>query len=170
MNDTTPTGSIGESGNLVLDISNAFVAIHKDLYGRGPTTARTHISGDLIVVLLEGGFSQVEQTLTDHGREEAVNEGRAAMQESIENPGVMAIERLTGRKVRSFMSANDAANELQAELFVLEATAEQPAPDLAARAEAARAQNIAVREDLRALTAEQEQAREALHKRRERKD
>lgn len=130
------TGRSGESGNLTLDIANAFVAIHKDLYGRGPTAARAHVSGDLIVVVLEGGYSQVEQTLTEHGREEAVNEGRAAMQESIENPGVVAIERLTGRRVRSFMSANDASNELQAELFVLD-DGEPPPSDFAARAEAA---------------------------------
>jgi uncharacterized protein YbcI len=119
MTDTTPTGA-EESGSVLLDIANAFVAIHKERYGRGPEKAREHTSRDLVIVVLEGGYSRAEQTLFEHGRTEAVNETRAAMQAMIEHSGVEVIERLAGRRVRSFMSGNDAATELQAELFVLE--------------------------------------------------
>jgi uncharacterized protein YbcI len=157
MREPTRTGA-APSGNVLLDIANAFVAIHKERSGRGPDKARAIISHDVVVVLLEGGYSRAEQTLAEHGRTDAVDEVRSAIQTTIEDPGVEIVERLTGRKVRSFMSANDAANELQAELFVLEPDEEQATTSLAARVKAARNENAEVRQDLRALRAEQAQA------------
>ena len=168
MTGTTRTEP-AESGNLLLDLANAFVAIHKERYGRGPDKSRAHVVRDVVVVLLEGGFSRAEQTLMERGSEDAVNQGRAAMQATIEDPAVGVVERLTGRKVRSFMSANDAAQELQAEIFVLEPEGEATTAEhaeLCARAQAARDENADVREDLRALRAEQVQARDALHRNR----
>jgi uncharacterized protein YbcI len=163
------------SGNLLLDIANTFVAIHKDYFGRGPTKARAQVSRDVVVVLLEGGYSRAEQTLREHGRDEVVNEGRMAMQATIEQAGVEAIERLVGRRVYSFMSANDPSKELQAEVFVLESSDNTVPPshersDLAERARVAREENAEVREDLRALRAEQAQAREKLRRCREHED
>jgi uncharacterized protein YbcI len=172
MTESTQTGS-ADTGNLLLDLANAFVGIHKERYGRGPDKSRAHVSGDLVVVVLEGGFSRAEQTLSEHGREDVVNQGRRAMQSTIEDTGVAAVERLTGRQVRSFMSANDAANELQSEIFVLEPAAKEPAADhadLCERARTACEENAEVREDLRALRAEQAQARDALHRNRTQKD
>jgi uncharacterized protein YbcI len=159
-----------ESGNLLLEIANALVALHKEYFGRGPTKARAHVWRDLVVVILEGGYSQAERTLHEHGRDDAVERARTAIKETIEDAGVTAIEQLTGRKVRSFMSANDAGNELEADIFMLE-PADQAASgsdELSARAQAARALSIEVREDLRALRNEQVQARLALRKQRER--
>ncbi|HEX6461081.1 MAG TPA: Na-translocating system protein MpsC family protein [Thermoleophilaceae bacterium] len=160
----TPT-----SGNLLLDIANAFVAIHKEFYGRGPTKARAHVGRDLVVVLLQGGYSRAEQTLHAHGRDDAIHESRLAMQATMEDTAVITIERLTGRKVYSFMSANEPNREMQAEVFVLEpedSPAEPEQAGLAARAQAARDENRQVREDLRALRAEQAQSRAALQQNR----
>jgi uncharacterized protein YbcI len=171
MTESTRTGA-SESGNVLLDIANSFVALQKERYGRGPDKARAHISRDLVVVVLEGGYSRAEQTLSEHGRSDVVDEARQALQATIEDPGVEVIERLTGRKVRSFMSANDAENELQAEIFVLERddAASSDRLDLCARAHAAREENAEVRQDLRALRAEQAQARSAMRQRREHAD
>ena len=167
MSDAIRTGA-GQAGNLLLDIANAFVGIHKEYYGRGPTKARAHVTRELVVVLLEGGFSRAEQTLTEHGRDDVVDQSRGAMQETIEDVSIEIVERLTGRRVRSFMSANDSANEMQAEIFVLEGEPAQSASDLAARAQAACEENVEVRQDLRALRSEQAQARDTLHKKRTR--
>ena len=98
------------------------------------------------------------------------------MQHTMEATSVEAIEHLTGRRVYSFMSGNDPARELQAEVFVLEPEPTESDPgaatagendDLGERARRARVQNRQVREDLRALRAEQAQSRAALkHERR----
>jgi hypothetical protein len=63
------------------------------------------------------------------------------------------------------MSGNDPEQELQTEIFLLEGEPEPPdRADLAGRARAAREENVHVREDLRALRAEQAQSRAVLHR------
>ena len=167
MGEVTPTDAT-TSDTLLLDIASAFVGIHKEFWGRGPTGARAHVSRNMVVVLLEGGYSQAEQTLHEHGRDDAIEEGRRAMQDTMRVTCVTTIERLTGRSVRSFMSANDPANELQSEIFVLdsEPVVDLEHAELEERARTARERNKEMREELRALRAEQAQTRSALHRHR----
>jgi uncharacterized protein YbcI len=108
------------SGEILADISRALVRLYKESYGKGPTKARTHISGDLIVCLLEGGFVRAERTLRDAGRGDAVSDQREALQEVMRARFVETIEELTGRKVSTFISGVDLETETNAELFVLE--------------------------------------------------
>jgi uncharacterized protein YbcI len=109
----------GDRGQVLADISNAVVRIHKRFYGKGPVKARAHLSQDLLTVVLEGGFTRGEQTLHDHGHSQEVVRSRLAMQESIESDYRAAVESILYRSVRSFMSANDPSNDMQAEIFVL---------------------------------------------------
>jgi uncharacterized protein YbcI len=74
----------------------------------------------LLVVVLEGGFSQAEQTLAGSGRQSTVEDSRHAMQEVIKDRWIEAVERLLDRKVRSFVSGSDSLNQIQVETFVLE--------------------------------------------------
>jgi uncharacterized protein YbcI len=112
-------GSVTERGQMLADVSNAIVRIHKQFYGKGPVRARAHISQDVVTVILEGGFTRSEQTLNDHGHEREVLSSRLAMQDAVESEYRAAVEKILYRSVRSFMSANDPANDLQAEIFVL---------------------------------------------------
>jgi uncharacterized protein YbcI len=109
----------GERGQMLAALSNAVVSIHKQFYGKGPTKARAHLTHDLVVVVLDGGFTRGEHTLSDHGYEREVLQSRMAMQSSVEAEFRTAVETILGRPVRSFMSANDPGNDLQAEIFVL---------------------------------------------------
>jgi uncharacterized protein YbcI len=108
------------SGEILADISRALVHLYKECYGKGPTKARTYISGDLIVCLLEGGFVRAERTLRDAGRGDAVSDQREVLQEVLRARFVETMERLTGRKVSTFISGVDLETETNAELFVLE--------------------------------------------------
>jgi uncharacterized protein YbcI len=113
---TTPSGS----GELLADISRALVHLYKECYGKGPTKARTYVSGDLVVCLLEGGFVRAERTLRDAGRGDAVSDQREALQEVLRTRFVETIEEITGRQVNTFISGVDLRTETNAELFVLE--------------------------------------------------
>lgn len=126
MTDEAERAGTGSSGNLLLEISNELVRVHKERYGRGPTKARTYISDDLVVVVLQGGYSRAENTLVETGRADAVTQTRLAIQETIEEETRATIERLTGRKVRSYMSGNDPKRELQAEVFLLDSELGDP--------------------------------------------
>ena len=103
-----------------LEIANAIARLHKEYVGRGPTNSRTTIDGELVVVLLEGGFTRAERTLDDSERRDLVVAGRLGLQEAMRKDMVEVVERALGRRVRSFMSANDLERNLQSEVFVLE--------------------------------------------------
>src|SRR3954467_12042202 len=91
-------------GSVLVELSNAVVRIHKQFYGKGPTKARSHLSQDLLTVVLEGGYTRSEHTLREHGYDQEVLQSRLAMQASVENELRAAVEGVLGRPVRSFMS------------------------------------------------------------------
>jgi uncharacterized protein YbcI len=110
----------GRSGEVLAEISRSLVALYKEAYGKGPTKARTYISGDLVVCLLEGGFQRAEKTLRDAGRGDAVSDQREALQDVLRKRFVEIVEEQTGRKVNTFISGVDLESEMNAEVFVLE--------------------------------------------------
>jgi uncharacterized protein YbcI len=155
---------------LSLQISDLVSRAHKQLVGRGPASVRTHIDDDLIFCLVDGGFTRLEQTLWEHAGGSPVIEMRLQVQEALGQEIALAIEALVGRRVRSVMSSNDPAADLQFQLILL---GEELAPDvdepdtgLAARGRTAREASRELRAEQRALIAEQRQARESLHRRR----
>jgi uncharacterized protein YbcI len=100
-------------------ISRRIVGLLKEYSGRGPTKARTYLQGDLVVVLLAGGYTQVEKTLLDEGRTKTVIEQRHEFQEVMRGRYKRAIEEELHREVLAFMSANHHDPDLYAEIFVL---------------------------------------------------
>ena len=114
------------SGELLAEISRSMVHLYKELYGKGPTKARTYMTDDLVVCVLEGGFHRGERALLEHGQEEPVVAQREAVQATMRDRFIEVIERLVDRKVISLISGVDAGTETSAEVFVLES-----APDLA---------------------------------------
>lgn len=107
------------TGSRSLEVSNTVARLHKQYVGRGPANVRTTIDGDLVVVLLEGGYTQAEQTLDDNDRSDLVAAGRVGLQEAMRDALVQSVQAVLDREVVSFMSANDLARRLSVEVFVL---------------------------------------------------
>jgi uncharacterized protein YbcI len=103
-----------------LEISNAISRLHKEYVGRGPTNARTTIDANLVVCLLEGGYTRAEQTLEENDNGDVVAAGRLGLQDAMREGMMEAVQTILGRRVRSFMSANDLRRNLQVEVFVLD--------------------------------------------------
>ena len=112
------------------NISRRIVQLHKEFYGKGPTKAKTYYHDDLVVVLMRGGFTRVEETLLQSGRGESVKQQRHDFQQAMFAPFRQVIEEETGRKVVAFMSSSHQHPDLLGELFVLE-SAEVLADELA---------------------------------------
>jgi uncharacterized protein YbcI len=100
------------------------VGLLKEFYGRGPVKTRTYLQSDVVLVVMQGGFSKVEHTLLESGRGQAVRDQRESFQSAMRPQFVAAIEEETGRKVISFMSANDQDADAMAEIFLLEGFAD----------------------------------------------
>ncbi|MBV9820032.1 MAG: DUF2294 family protein [Solirubrobacterales bacterium] len=109
-------------GEVVTAISDGIVKLLKDYYGKGPTQAKTYYQDDLVVCLLRGGFTSVEQTLLEGGRGAAVIEQRMAFQEVMRARFESVIERATSRRVVGFMSGNQQQPDMICEVFVLAPT------------------------------------------------
>jgi uncharacterized protein YbcI len=101
-------------------ISRRVVQLFKEFYGRGPEKAKTYYNGDLVVVLLRGGFTRVEETLLKGGRGASVIQQRADFQDVMADQFIEVIEQETGRKVLAMMSASHQHPDLLGEMFVLE--------------------------------------------------
>jgi uncharacterized protein YbcI len=107
-------------GDELTAISDGLVALLKEFYGRGPTQAKSYYQDDLVVCILRGGYTQVEQTLRDGGRGTAVIEQRMQFQELMRERFEAVIEAATGRRVIGFMSGNQQDPDLMCEVFVLD--------------------------------------------------
>jgi len=106
-------------GDVLTAISDGMVALLKEFYGRGPTRAKSYYEDDLVVCVLRGGFSRVEQTLLDGGRGAAVIQQRLEFQEVMRGRFDEVIERTTGRPVIGFMSGNQQEPDMMCEVFIL---------------------------------------------------
>src|SRR5215210_8861259 len=97
------------------------VRVFKEQFGRGPTKVRTEWAGrDVVVVLLEDTLTPAERALVEMGEHERLRETRMFFQYASVREMCEPIERLTGRKVRAFISGLDTeANGLATETFVL---------------------------------------------------
>ena len=108
--------------DVVTAVSEGMVALLKEFYGRGPTRAKTYVDDDLVVCLLRGGFSRVEQTLWEGGRGASVIQQRMDFQELMRERFNAVIEAATGRQVIGFMSGNQQNPDIMCEVFILSGT------------------------------------------------
>jgi uncharacterized protein YbcI len=118
--DTKPSARV--HGDVLTAISDGLVALLKEFYGRGPTQAKSYYEDDLVVCVLRGGFSRVEQTLLAGGRGAIVVQQRVEFQELMRERFEAVIQRATGRRVIGFMSGNQQDPDMMCEVFILAPT------------------------------------------------
>ncbi|MGB9185638.1 MAG: Na-translocating system protein MpsC family protein [Solirubrobacteraceae bacterium] len=115
--------------SLSAQISNLVVGLLHTYTGRGPTKAWTSIDDDLVTVVLRDTLSKGERSLVSDDRKELVLEMRQAYQQTMGPELVAGVERLTGRNVLAFMSANHLEPDIAVESFVLEPRAARAKDD-----------------------------------------
>ena len=106
-------------GEVLTAISDGMVGLLKEFYGRGPTRTKTYYEDELVVCLLRGGFSRVEQTLLEGGRGHSVIQQRMDFQDLMRERFEGVIEQATGRNVIGFMSGNQQDPDMICEVFIL---------------------------------------------------
>jgi uncharacterized protein YbcI len=109
-------------GDVLTAISDGLVALFKEFYGRGPTRAKSYFDDDLVVCVLRGGFTRVEQTLLQGGRGSAVINQRMEFQDLMRERFAAVVENATGRQVIGFMSGNQQDPDIMCEVFILSPT------------------------------------------------
>jgi uncharacterized protein YbcI len=107
-------------------ISTAIVRLLREYTGRGPTTARTTIRHNVVLVMLEQSLTKGEQSLAAKGRAEKVLEIRHEFQEAMREESSAKVAELTGRNVVAMLSANHIDPDLAAEIYVLDEAPDHP--------------------------------------------
>ena len=123
-----PGGSVNQI-EMQVAISDEMVRVYKDQFGRGPTKARTTFCGrDTVTVVLEKTFTPAELNLAKMGEHQRLRDVRLFFQYSREQEIREPIERITGRRVRAFISGIDTAADVALEFFILEPEESSPMP------------------------------------------
>lgn len=116
-----------EDTSSLVKMSNEIVRIYKEQFGRGPTKVRTNWAGpDTLVCLLENTFTLAEKNLQSMGEHQRLRDMRMFFQYATSAEFIEAVERSTGRRVRSFISGIDTNADVACELFVLEPADQSP--------------------------------------------
>ena len=110
-----------QDGRPLAMISKEIVRIYKDQFGRGPTKVRSHFAGpDILICVLENTFTPAERSLQAMGEHQRLRDMRIFFQYASTAEFTDAVERVTGRRVRSFISGIDTNTDVACEVFVLE--------------------------------------------------
>jgi uncharacterized protein YbcI len=109
------------SGDDLLEaVTGAMVALHERYHHRRPVTAKTLLLGDdLLICVLGGIYTNVEQTLIEVQRSTIVQETRSTFQNAMERRFVDAVEQLSGRDVLAFISNSHVGPDIEVEIFML---------------------------------------------------
>jgi uncharacterized protein YbcI len=111
-----------EHGSTALQaVSNAMVRLHKEQFGRGPTSARADFAGpDTLVCVLEDVLLPAELKMVALGDQGRVREARISFQAATAADFVKAVEQIVYRKVRAFASGVDPDANVVFETFTFE--------------------------------------------------
>jgi uncharacterized protein YbcI len=110
-----------ERPSLYAEISREMVRLYKEQFGRGPTKAKTSFAdADTVICTLENSLTPAERNMVALGEHQRLRDVRMFFQHASEAEFKDAIERLTGRKVRAFVSGIDAGHDVSSEVFHLE--------------------------------------------------
>jgi uncharacterized protein YbcI len=123
----TPDTRVQSRTPVPLQLSNEMVRLYKELFGRGPTGARTDFAGpDCVVCTLEQSLTPAERAMVELGELQRLRDVRLFFQHARENDFREAVERITGRRVRAFVSGMDVSEDVASEIFYLEPRAASP--------------------------------------------
>lgn len=110
-------------------VSNAMVRIYKNDFGRGPTKVRTDMAGeDALICTLENSLTPAERRLAEAGEDQRLRDLRLFFQYASEKQFVGAVEQISGRKVRAFVSGMDTQADVSTEVFYFEKHGSQSSP------------------------------------------
>lgn len=125
----SPDGEDHVAQSLPARVSNTIVAAMKELYGRGPTHAKTYLCDEYVFCVLSGGLTRDEETMIRGGEQDAVRDYRLRFQSVIAPELIRHVEDVLGQRVVSYHSQVLFDPDRLVEIFVLDSSDAGSAPD-----------------------------------------
>ena len=122
MDDSPPRiGHADKRGLELQELTNSMVRLYKELFGRGPTKARTDYAGpDTLISTIQNSLTAAERNMVALGEDQRVREIRMFFQHASQTEFTGTVEEITGRKVWGFVSGIDTDCDVSSEVFYLE--------------------------------------------------
>ncbi len=117
-----PAPDLPLSGDALLAaVTDSMVSLHERYHHRTPVAARTQLMEDELLACVMGGvYTDVEKTMIELQRGAVVKDIRSTFQNAMQGKFISEVERLSGRRVTTFISHSHVGPDLEIELFVLE--------------------------------------------------
>jgi uncharacterized protein YbcI len=114
-------GHADKQGLELQEVTNSMVRLYKELFGRGPTKARTNYAGpDTLISTIQNSLTAAERNMLDLGEHQRVREIRMFFQHASGAEFTGTVEEITGRKVWAFVSGVDTGRDVSSEIFYFE--------------------------------------------------
>jgi uncharacterized protein YbcI len=108
------------SADVRREISRGVVAIYKNHLGRGPTSARTYVAGDVVTTVCEDSLTRAETQLVETEGAATVRQMRRHFQ-SVMAPEIKGlVEATLARESRALLSDHDVERDIAVEVVLLE--------------------------------------------------
>jgi uncharacterized protein YbcI len=117
------TSDHASGGELLTRISNEIVRAQKHFFGKGPTSAKSYMLDDLLLVVMRGSMTTAERSMIEFGQQDEVRQFRQVFENEMTERLVGIVEQLTGRKVLGYQSQIVFEPDVVVELFVFDADA-----------------------------------------------
>jgi uncharacterized protein YbcI len=121
--------------NLLLQVSNAMVRMHKEFFGKGPTKAKSYMFDDFLLVVMREGLTTAEKTMLEFGHPNQVRQFRQLFQDEMTERLTNMVRELTGRPVVNYQSQVLFDPDITLEIFVFDSDQHAPAIDATALAQ-----------------------------------
>ena len=110
----------GTGGTLLKQISNAMVQAQKKFFGKGPTSAKSYMLDDMLIIVMRGGFTTAEDTMLQFGQQDMVRSFRQLFENEMTSRLQDMIEELTGRQVLTYQSQILFEPDVVVEMFLFD--------------------------------------------------
>jgi uncharacterized protein YbcI len=107
-------------GRRLEELATAMVGFYKESFGRGPTKAHARYAGrDIVICTLEDSMTPAERKLAAWNEHQRLREIRTFLQYATRRNVTAKVEKITGRRVRAFVSGIDTEHDVSSEVFYL---------------------------------------------------
>lgn len=120
MSDGDAMEELESGGRMLAQLSNEMVRVMKRSFGKGPTSAKSYMLDDLLIVVMRGGMTTAEQTMKDLNQEDRVREFRQTFENEMADHLSARVAEITGRKVVTYQSQIMFDPDMIVEMFVFE--------------------------------------------------
>lgn len=120
-------------GDMLARISTEMVRASKKYFGKGPTSAKSYMLDDFLIIVMRDNRTVAENTMVDFGQEALVREFRQQFENEMTGKLEGMIEELTGRKILGYQSQIIINPDIVIEIFFFDRAAEEQEIDATAR-------------------------------------